>query len=98
MQLAVRAKAALIAVMAMCAVLAVGSVSMGVGVGDAQAYYDVFWNAGAINNGSRVVGSSHYLYGVGWDLPTTVSGAADEVCIGAKTRSDGSGGNAIPFL
>lgn len=66
-----------------------------VAVDDAGAYEWTIYNGG-LAPGQRGVGGYYYNYGVGWWASSVLDG--DDVCIGAKTRSDGSGGNAIPFL
>jgi hypothetical protein len=67
----------------------------GIGTSSARADLIGFCNI-YIGPGGRCVGPYAYLYGVGY---TTVYWQTDgnDVCIGAKTNADGSGGNAIPF-
>lgn len=53
----------------------------------------------SVNPSTRCIGLRKYLYGVGgtkWDVG--YGQQFDTPCIGAKTQSDGSGGNAIPFI
>ncbi len=61
----------------------------------AQAYEWQIYNDG-IAPGNRAVGNYYCLYGVGWWAMAFLDG--DDVCMGAKTNADGSGGNALPFL
>lgn len=42
------------------------------------------------------MGGYKYLYGVGYET-NSFSNVSDNVCVGAKTNGDGSGGNALPF-
>ncbi|MDO8209401.1 hypothetical protein [Conexibacter sp. CPCC 206217] len=50
----------------------------------------------SVGAGGRFVGPYKYLFGVGYEAPWTET-VGDNVCVGAKTNADGSGGNAIPF-
>lgn len=67
----------------------------GIVAAPATAVIGWWWNA-SITPGDRAVGSYKYMYGVGY-ATSSASSVSDNVCVGAKTNGDGSGGNAIPF-
>jgi len=81
------------------AVALAATVSTLIGLSAAQAtaaeQYSTFCpGTSAVAGYSRCVAYSRlWLYGVRAMLPV----GAGNVCVGAKTNSDGSGGNAIPF-
>jgi hypothetical protein len=97
MEYVAKGASTLIGALFLCVALAVVPAVKGVGTSDAHAIVDIFAN-GVINNGDRAIGNYVYAYGVGWNKEYDIGGVTDDVCIGAKTRSDGTGGNAIPFL
>jgi hypothetical protein len=81
--------------------LVVGALFMtgcaGVFTPSAMAISDFFWAGNSIPAGSRGVGTYVYLYGAGYTT-NHLSNVSDNVCVGAKTNGDGSGGNALPFV
>lgn len=79
------------------AMLAMVVSSMAFGAATAGAVVDIWWTSGQIAPGGRVVGPYKYHYGVGYTT-SIASSVSDNVCVGAKTNADGSGGNAIPFV
>jgi hypothetical protein len=74
---------------------AAGSAVPVTGVEPASAVNIGFCN-GLIEPGGRCVGPYAYLYGVGWGTVYWQT-SGNNVCLGAKTNADGSGGNALPF-
>lgn len=78
------------------AALALVTLALSVGASTASADVQGFCNSGIAANSRCIWGVRKWLYGVG--VYNSGFSANDQyVCVGAKTNSDGSGGNALPF-